>query len=207
MAGGAIPAATIVGMLEACTRQAEPAFKPAVLSTDELSVVSRVTDILLPRTDTPGALDVGVPAFIDTLLKDTYLPEARHNYLEGLREFDAAARSAHRKGFVELTSPQQKALVVRFQESAIAEAHARRERQYAELAQRLRGAAPLTQDTRLDDDTAKPSFLLTTKALTLLGFFTSRTGATQVLQYVAIPGAYHGCLPLKQAGNGRTWAT
>jgi len=50
-------------------------------------------------------------------------------------------------------------------------------------------------------------FILTTKELALLGFFTSRVGATQVLQYVAIPGAYHGCLPVNQAGNGKRWAT
>jgi len=40
----------------------------------------------------------------------------------------------------------------------------------------------------------------------LLGFFTSRVGATQVLQYVATPGSYHACVPLAQAGNGKTWA-
>jgi len=46
-----------------------------------------------------------------------------------------------------------------------------------------------------------------TKELTLLGFFTSEPGATQVLQYVAVPGAYKGCVPLAEAGNGKTWAT
>ncbi len=50
-------------------------------------------------------------------------------------------------------------------------------------------------------------FILTTKELTLLGFFTSSAGAMQVLQYVAIPGVYHGCLPVNQAGNGKRWAT
>jgi len=50
-------------------------------------------------------------------------------------------------------------------------------------------------------------FILTTRELTLLGFFTSHAGATQVLQYVAIPGAYHSCLPVNRAGNGKRWAT
>jgi hypothetical protein len=45
-----------------------------------------------------------------------------------------------------------------------------------------------------------------TKELTLLGFFTSEPGATQVLQYVPIPGSWHGCVPLSEAGNGKTWA-
>jgi hypothetical protein len=43
------------------------------------------------------------------------------------------------------------------------------------------------------------------KELTMLGFFTSEPGATQVLQYEAVPGAYKGCVPLSEVG--RTWAT
>jgi hypothetical protein len=45
------------------------------------------------------------------------------------------------------------------------------------------------------------------KELTLLGYFTSEPGATQVLQYRPVPGAYHACVPLTQAGKGKTWAT
>ena len=51
------------------------------------------------------------------------------------------------------------------------------------------------------------SFLLSVKELTMLGFFTSEAGATQVLQYQAVPGAYKGCVPVSEAGNGKTWAT
>ena len=43
------------------------------------------------------------------------------------------------------------------------------------------------------------------KQVAMLGFFTSETGATQVLQYQAIPGYYSGCEPLDAVG-GRTWA-
>ena len=45
------------------------------------------------------------------------------------------------------------------------------------------------------------------KELTLLGFFTSQVGVTQVLQYVAVPGGFQACIPIAQAGNGKTWAT
>lgn len=49
----------------------------------------------------------------------------------------------------------------------------------------------------------EPGFLLM-KRLTMQGFFTSKIGATQVLQYEAIPGKYEGCLPLEEVG--RAWA-
>ncbi len=43
------------------------------------------------------------------------------------------------------------------------------------------------------------------KELTVVGFFTSEPGATQVLQYKAVPGSYKGCIPLAEVG--KTWAT
>ena len=49
------------------------------------------------------------------------------------------------------------------------------------------------------------SFVMAMKELTMLGFFTSQPGATQVLQYEAVPGGYSGCQPLSEVG--RTWAT
>ena len=52
---------------------------------------------------------------------------------------------------------------------------------------------------------SKPFFLLA-KEMTLLGFFTSEVGATQVLNYDPIPGGYQGCISLEEAG-GKTWAT
>jgi hypothetical protein len=143
-----------------------------------------VADIVIPRTDTPGALDVGVPAFIDLMLRDVYTPEDRDRYLTGLADLDAAASSGHGRPFVALELAQRTALVRKFHDAAVHE-----ERQ-------LRDAHAHLQ---------RP-FILMTKELTLLRFFTSQVGATEVLQYVAVPGSYHGCLPLEQAGNGKTWA-
>jgi hypothetical protein len=207
LVGGTISVPTILSVLESCARKAGPDWKPAALSGEELAVVSTVADILLPRTDTPGALDVGVPAFIDTLLKEAYLPEERSHFLEGLREFDAAARRSAGKPFVELDPQAQRLLVQQFQEAAVAEARAAQDREQEEVVRELKSAEPLAQRTELAPATRKRPFILTTRQLTLLGFFTSRPGATEVLQYAPIPGAYHGCLPVGQAGNGRRWAT
>jgi hypothetical protein len=43
------------------------------------------------------------------------------------------------------------------------------------------------------------------KELTLLGFFTSKPGATQALRYIAVPGKYDGNLPYKK--GDKAWAT
>lgn len=49
------------------------------------------------------------------------------------------------------------------------------------------------------------TFFHSLRELTIIGFFTSEIGATQVLQYMAIPGRFEGDIPLKL--EQRTWAT
>ncbi len=205
--GGAISAPAMLGALKGYAKEPTADWKPSVLSRDELAVVSRVADIMIPRTDTPGALDVGVPAFIDTMLREVYSKEACDRFMKELHEFDAAAAKTQRNPFLKLDARQQKALVQEFQDAAIADERAAGAEAQKRLVQEVRGAAMLAQRTQPSVWAHPRRFILTTKELTLLGFFTSSAGAMQVLQYVAIPGAYHGCLPVNQAGNGKRWAT
>jgi gluconate 2-dehydrogenase gamma chain len=60
--------------------------------------------------------------------------------------------------------------------------------------------------TRYDEPGGpKRPFMAALKELTTIGYFTSKPGATIALRYDPVPGAYHGCVPLKEIG--RAWAT
>lgn len=37
---------------------------PAKLSPEQMKLLSRISDLVIPRTEKPGAVDVGVPAFV-----------------------------------------------------------------------------------------------------------------------------------------------
>lgn len=205
--GGALSAPALLAALNGHAEEPGPDWKPAALGQDELAVVTRIVNIMLPRTDLPGALDAGVPAFIDSMLADVYTQADREHYLEGLREFDAAAAKAYRKPFLKLEPKLQLAHVKNVQTAAIAAEREGAAKWQKEQTQQLRNATQLKQKAEVKPPAHRRAFILATKELALLGFFTSEPGATQVLQYAAIPGAYHGCLPLKEAGNGKTWAT
>jgi hypothetical protein len=175
--GGAVSAPAMMGILKGCKAKPTIDWKPAFLSEDQGILISQVTDIIIPRTDTPGAADVGVPGFIDVMLKDVYKKEDQDSYLEGLQAFNEAAKTEHGDDFISLSAEDQASFVKKVHDAAI------------------------------EEKAEKRPFILMTKELTMLGFFTSEAGATQVLQYVAVPGAYNGCVPLEEAGNGKTWAT
>jgi len=50
------------------------ATEPSILTASQRAIVSGVIDVMIPRTDTPGAVDVGVPGFIDLMLRDVLHP-------------------------------------------------------------------------------------------------------------------------------------
>ena len=58
-----------------------PGAGPRFYTEREMAVLSRVSDLILPRTETPGALDVDVPGVLDRLMTEWA---------------DATTRAAHR---------------------------------------------------------------------------------------------------------------
>ena len=179
--GGAVSAPAIMGILKGCAAKPTIDWTPVFLSSEQGALISQVTEIIIPKTDTPGAKDVGVPGFIDQIVKECYKKEDQDTFLKELQAFDDAAKKEYGDPFIELDAEQQTAFV-----------------------KKVHDAAVNTEDTGTP---AQRPFILNLKELTMLGYFTSEPGATQVLQYNAVPGAYKGCVPVSEAGNGKTWAT
>jgi hypothetical protein len=180
--GGVISAPAIAAVLNGCSSKPGIDWKPQFLSAEQAALVTKVSDFIIPKTDTPGASDVGVPSFIDLILKDVYSKEDQDRFTSGLQAFDDGAKTAYGDIFVDLDEADQQAYVKKIHDEAV-------------------------QKERNTDPAPKRPFILMMKELTMLGYFTSEVGATQVLQYDPVPGSYKGCIPLSEAGNGRTWAS
>jgi hypothetical protein len=187
--GGAISAPAVLAVLNGCSPKPGASWQPLFLSKEEGAVVEAVADLIIPRTDTPGAREIGVPAFIDVILKDVYPSADQARFVSSLKDFDAEAQSAHGKPFLELQPAQQLSFLQQAHDAAAA-------------AEKGQEAAREVAASR-----RKRPFVLMMKELTLLGFFTSQAGVTQVLQYEPVPGKFQPCVPVAEAGNGRTWAS
>lgn len=96
-----------LGMVgRAQTQAAKTYLSPALAAT-----LAAAADRILPRTDTPGAADVGVPAFIDRLYGEFMTSSEQQLLTQGLQEIDAAAKASSGAGFSTLTAQQQDAVL------------------------------------------------------------------------------------------------
>ena len=92
--------------LEMVGRAQAPAAK-SYLTPAQAALAAAVTDRILPKTDTPGAADVGVPAFIDRLYGEFMSDPERKLLISGLDEIESAAKAAHSTSFSALTTEQK----------------------------------------------------------------------------------------------------
>lgn len=93
------------GARPAGARTAANAARPAAsrhLTAERFALLAAVVDTTIPRTDTPGALDAGVHASFDAMLRDWAAPATRTDLLATLDDIDAAARASRGAPFVAL---------------------------------------------------------------------------------------------------------
>lgn len=95
-------------LLSACGGQVTlgalaPGAPPRFYSEREMAVLSRVADLLLPRTGTPGALDVNVPALLDQLMTEWASNETQAEHRTALATLDTELRSRSSLDFLAAT--------------------------------------------------------------------------------------------------------
>jgi len=103
---------------EASLFQIGKPYKPKVLTQRQMEWVAKLADLIVPRSDTPGASDAGVPVYIDRVLSRN--ASARTRFLAGMTQLDAAAKKKLGSEFLKLDSAKQIELltVISAEESA-----------------------------------------------------------------------------------------
>jgi gluconate 2-dehydrogenase gamma chain len=83
-----------------------------------LQTVTIAAERIIPATNTPGATDAGVSAFIDKMLADWHTPAERDRFLAGLPELDARCRARAGKDFVDCAAADQVAVLTALDDEA-----------------------------------------------------------------------------------------
>jgi len=145
------------------------------LNAHQDATVIAMAELIIPRTDTPGATDVGASAFIDLMLTEWYDDDDRQRFLKGLADVDSQTRALFGKDFVDCAVAQQADMLRALGEKMIEEA---------------------AEQSRVEHEfPADASFYPMLRRLTLTAYYTSEAGATDELHFEIIPGRFVGCQP------------
>ena len=138
------------------------AHEPVLLSRDELQLTGVLAELIIPQTDTPGALAVGAHRTIDHLLKVCAQPAEQARFKAGLARLDAVALAKGGKRLKTLPAARQVALLQALDA----------------------GRTPFEGDDQ--------AFFRQLKGWVAFAYYTSEAGATRELAYLPIPGGFQG---------------
>lgn len=171
---------TIIGAEAFLSGCKTPAAEGIAFTAEDIALLDEVAETILPKTNTPGAKEAKVGAFMTVIVRDCYKPEEAKVFMEGLAAInfkDAKAKIG--KSFMEANAEERKTFLTALD----AEQKAYQEKKKPEEL---------------------PHYFRMMKELTIWGFFTSEVGATKVLRYEAVPGKY---TTIDYKKGDRAWAT
>ncbi|MGL4632744.1 MAG: gluconate 2-dehydrogenase subunit 3 family protein, partial [Leadbetterella sp.] len=159
---------------------------------DNKKLLAELAEVIIPKTDTPGAKEAGVAAFIERMMRDCYSPFHQANFLKGLATANAEAKKLKAPNFV-MAKKAQKIEVMKTLE-AMAVAEAKKAENEAKQVDSESGLVKENQKKKGEVEKAVPFFNIL-RELTVFGYFWSEKGAN-TLQFIPIPGRFEGCMKI-----------
>jgi hypothetical protein len=137
------------------------------VSEDEEALLAKLADVMIPETDTPGALAVKAHQFTLVMVDDCLNKDDQKKYLKGMRTFEKALNKLTGKNFNDASADERLEMLMAF------EAHIE------------------------ESDEETKFFYKRTRSYILQGYTSSQHFLTEVKPYVLVPGPnYHGCAPV-----------
>jgi hypothetical protein len=157
-----------------------------VFSAEDIAFLNEVGEVIIPATNTPGAKEANVGAFMSVMVRDCYDEKNQNIFMEGMRALQfKEAKAKIGKSFMEANAQERHDLISALDKEVQADKEAKK----------------ASGDKKTGNE---KHYFTMMKELTLTGFFTSEVGATKALRYVAIPGRYEGCVPYTK--GDKAWA-
>ncbi|WP_340199552.1 gluconate 2-dehydrogenase subunit 3 family protein [Ascidiimonas sp. W6] len=201
--GYVVATPTILSILQSCKN--EPKWVPINFSQEEGNIIYDLVDIIIPKTDTPGATELNVPQFIDIFIHDVF----REN---GLKVFNDS-KNAFMKKIREATKQEEITEVAPDVLTSMLDKYLKISKEQ-EIELGLKIGLHTNEEDRtsslekpaLTEEDLTYNFLSTIRGLAIWGFKESEYIGEEVLAYKPIPGEQKGCVDLKETTGGKAWS-
>ncbi len=181
LAGATVLMPSMLSLFQSCKNETRTNWQPAFLRGEEAKTISALVDMILPRTETPGALDVKADMFIDKVFAETYDTAGQESIRAEITAFNTDCKKKFGAIFIDL-SEADRTKVLEEAEATTAKIN------------------PGVWGTSVGEQ--KPiGFYRSMKSMAIWAYFTSEEMGEKVLGYDPIPGNYEPCKPLSEVGN------
>ena len=181
LAGAAVAMPSLFSIFQACQSETRIDWEPEFFTENEAKTIASLIDTILPRTETPGALDVKSDIFIDKVIAKTYDLQAQEKIRADIAAFNVDCEKEYGKPFSELNASDKSKMLV------TAEANS------GKFSPGVWGTAVGKQEP--------VGFYRSMKSMAIWAYFTSEEVGEQVLNYDPIPGVFEPCIPVSEVGN------
>jgi hypothetical protein len=148
------------------------------LSADQQSLVADICETIIPKTATPGAKDLNLPAFVLKMIDDCMGKKDQQAFLAGLGKFNDLVKSKYNCSFADLSAKDREAVLRGIEDSG-------KPKTNAAATSSRRSAPPKNVDTD-----PLMTFYWGIKQQTIFGYTTSQYFMTKQIFYDMIPGRY-----------------
>ena len=146
----------------------------------EIALLDEIGETIIPTTNTPGAKSVQIGAFMVMMVRDCYRDPEQAVFETGLTAINDASRAKFGHDFMAASNAER-----------------------TTLCNELDTAQKRQHDGKAAGE--PEHYFRMMRQLTVLGYFTSETGATQALRFAEVPGRFDGNAPYQK--GDRNWFT
>ncbi len=198
-AGYMVAAPSVFSLLQSCKNEPGFEWEPVFLTPANGYALQQILEVIIPKTDTPGATDVNIAQFIDAYLNEVADEKEQDDFKAGANAFPINFKSNLNKS-VEDGDPEDFEKAVKMYLGAEPE---QREDFVKRLSATQDPEAP--EETEVDTEATSYGYLDNVRNRAIWAWKNSEEVGENVLWYDPVPGTLIGCMEIGENGNnGKT---
>ena len=177
----------IINMLHSCKSNAKR-YSPRFFTSNQFQFVSKIMEVIIPKTDIPGAIELKLPEFLDNYIVVVMNQNDKETILRSTNNFIKLILNETKKnGSMEINSNDLNTQLKKYLLASDKQIESWEE-------------APKSQELEVYN------YLIQIRSLTLNAFRLNEYIGEKVLAYDPIPGERKVCLDLKKTTGGKRWS-
>ena len=195
--GMVVSASSLLSIMQSCSSKDPLTWTPKFLSEEEAYIVEKMADMIIPRGNSVGALDMRVHIYIDQYILECQSQEDKDKFKRGIGVFIDRFTTAVGSAFSEAKLEEKE----QFIKDIYAGYHERAQELYNWIDDDKNPEGPKAGE---EEEFDLVTFLIFVRDMTISTYFTSEKVGKEMLAYVPIPGKYQGCVDYN--GTDPVWA-